>query len=140
MLLRRRLHRYVIPSFTSLHSLDVRSVLYRLRKVADTADDVVVAVDGERDDGLVFQLTSISSGCLGKKRNKGIMTYYEAEGEPRVALDDMAGIVSAVVALAYDAFVALDLLAECVFTAGEDETHCDLCDGNSDGHFGRVSL
>ncbi|KAK5630472.1 hypothetical protein RRF57_006187 [Xylaria bambusicola] len=46
-------------------------------------------------------------------------TYDEAESKPRVALDDMGGVVTTVVALAGEALVSLDLLAEGVFTAGE---------------------
>lgn len=34
------------------HGLDVRAALQGLLEVADVADDVFVALDGERDDGL----------------------------------------------------------------------------------------
>lgn len=40
-----------------------------------------------------------------------------------MALDDMTIVVSAVVALADGALVALDLLAESVLTARKDDTH-----------------
>lgn len=60
--------------------------------------------------------------AVNRKGNDG----HEAESEPRIALDDMAGIVSAVVALAHDTLETLDLLAEGVLTAGEYETHRDL--------------
>lgn len=49
--------------------------------------------------------------------------YNEAECKPRVAFDDMTGVVTAVVALTDDALVAFDLLAEGVLAASEDETH-----------------
>ena len=54
LLLRGRLilHRDIASSFAASHGLDIGSVLYGLRKVADVADDVLVAVDGKRDDGL----------------------------------------------------------------------------------------
>lgn len=81
------------------HGLDVGPVLERLRKVADVAGYVFVAMHGQRDDG------------------------NEAEGKPRVALDDVPAVVAAVVASAHDALVALDFLAEGVFTAREHNTH-----------------
>lgn len=49
----------------------------------------------------------------------------EAEGEPRMALDDMASVIAAVVALADDAFVAFDLFPEGVLATSENETHGD---------------
>jgi len=84
------------------HGLDVGPVLERLRKVADVAGYVFIAVHGQRDDG------------------------NEAEGEPRMALDDAPAVVAAVVASAHDALVALDFLAEGVFTAREHNTHICL--------------
>ena len=53
------------------------------------------------------------------------MTYNKAERKPRVCLDDLTAPVAAVVALARYALVALDLLAERVLAAREDETHGD---------------
>ncbi len=50
-------------------------------------------------------------------------TYNEAKGEPGVALEHMARHVPAVVALADNALVARDLLAEGVLTADEEEEH-----------------
>lgn len=50
-------------------------------------------------------------------------THDKAESEPRIALDDVAGVVAAVVAATHDALVALDFLAEGVLAAGEDEAH-----------------
>jgi hypothetical protein len=50
-------------------------------------------------------------------------TYNEAKGEKGMALDDVAGHVAAVVALADHAFVALDFLAEGVLSADEEEEH-----------------
>lgn len=49
--------------------------------------------------------------------------YNEAQGKPRMAFDDLAAVVSAVVALADDALVALNLFAEGVFAAGKYNTH-----------------
>lgn len=43
-----------------------------------------------------------------------------------MALDDVAVVVSAVVALADDAFVAFDLLAEGMLATGEYQTHGEL--------------
>lgn len=56
-------------------------------------------------------------------RKRCEISYNEAEGEPRVALDDLAVVVAAVVTLAYHAFVAFHLLPEGVLAAGEDQTH-----------------
>lgn len=81
------------------HVLDVGAVLERLREVADVADDVLVTLEGQGQDG------------------------HEAECEPRVRLDDATRVVAAVVALANDALVALDLLAEGVLAAGEYDAH-----------------
>lgn len=68
------------------------------------ADDVVVTMDREWDDG------------------------NEAKGKPRIALYDMSSPVAAVVTLAGDAFVALDFLSEGVLAAGEYQTHCEYFD------------
>lgn len=53
----------------------------------------------------------------------GSKTHDEAKREEGPALDDAAGHVSAVVALADDALVALDLVAEGVLAADEEEEH-----------------
>jgi hypothetical protein len=45
------LHGYILPS-ASFHLLDIGAVLERLREVADVAVDVLVAVEGEGEDGL----------------------------------------------------------------------------------------
>lgn len=87
------LHRYVVAS--ALHVYHIGPILERLGEIAYVTDDVMVAFKGERDD-----------------RDK-------AECEPRVALDDTGGIVTAVVALADNAFVTFNLLAEGMFAAGE---------------------
>lgn len=52
-------------------------------------------------------------------------TYNEAEREERVALDDVGGHVSTVMALANETLVALELLAERVLAADEEEKHGD---------------
>lgn len=65
-----------------------------------------------------------SCGVDTKNRLREAKTYNEAKGKPRVRLDDLAAVVAAVVALADDALVALDFLAEGVLATGEDETHC----------------
>lgn len=57
------------------------------------------------------------------------ITYNEAECEERIALDDMAGHVAAVMALADDALIAGDLLAESVLAADEEEEHDGLWSG-----------
>ncbi|KAI1334308.1 hypothetical protein F5Y15DRAFT_292781 [Xylariaceae sp. FL0016] len=51
------LHRYVLAILASLtapvlHVLYIRSILKRLGEIADVADNILVAVDGERKDGL----------------------------------------------------------------------------------------
>lgn len=74
-------------------------MLEGLRKVADAAADVFVAVDGEGDDG------------------------DEAECKPGVGLDDGARVVAAVVAATHDTLVSLHLLAERVLAARKYETH-----------------
>lgn len=59
------------------------------------------------------------------------MTYYEAKSEPWIALDNMTGVVAAVVALADDALVAFDFLAKGVLAAGKYQAHFGwfgLCD------------
>lgn len=57
-------------------------------------------------------------GETGKGR-----TNNEAKGEPRIRLDDRSGVVTAVVAAADQAFVALHLAAEGVLATGEDDAH-----------------
>lgn len=68
-------------------------------------------------DGVICKAKSSWKGRDGEMRR---MTYDEAESEPRVALDDMSRVVTAVVALAGEALVSLDLLTEGVLAAGED--------------------
>jgi hypothetical protein len=87
------LHRYVVG--TALHIHHIGPILERLGEIAYVTDDVMVTFKGERDD-----------------RDK-------AECEPRVALDDMSGVVTAVVTLASDALVSFNLLAEGMFAAGK---------------------
>ena len=53
-------------------------------------------------------------------------TYHPAKGEERTALQHAAGHVTAVVALADDAFVAGELLADGLFAADEEEEHGGL--------------
>lgn len=50
-------------------------------------------------------------------------THDEAEGEEGSSLEDAAGHVPAVVALAHEALVALELLAEGLLAADEEEEH-----------------
>lgn len=66
----------------------ILSILEGLREVADGANNIFIGVDAERENG------------------------HKAECEPRVALDDSPRPVSAVVALAQDALVALKLGGE----------------------------
>lgn len=49
--------------------------------------------------------------------------YDEAESEPRVLLDHMGRIIATIMAPADNAFVAFDLFAESVLSAGEYQTH-----------------
>ena len=65
---------------------------------------------------------------MGNFLSRGLKreTYDVAKGEERVALHDVAGHVAAVVALADDALVALDVAAESVLAAHEDEGHDGL--------------
>ncbi len=65
----------------------------------------------------------------GEKGNTGRKTYHKAKGKPRVRLDDVAAVVAAVVATADDTLIALDLLAERVLAAREDDTHGACFDG-----------
>lgn len=59
-------------SSTVAHGLDVLAMLEGLRKVADVADDVFVAVDGERDDRLLVSwVKKTIVGRKGKKRVQG---------------------------------------------------------------------
>lgn len=79
-------------------------------------DDILVALHGEGEHG------------------------NEAKCEPRMRLDDMARPVSAVVTLAGDSLVALDLLPESVFATGEYQTHGEdatVCAIVSSAMFGR---
>lgn len=64
------------------HGLYIWSVLERLVKVADTACDVGVARDGQRNDG------------------------NPAESEPWITLGDVSGHVAAVVTLAHHTLIA----------------------------------
>jgi hypothetical protein len=114
-------------------------VLERLCKVADVACDVLISVYRQRDHGL--RLVSVSSGY-------GVLAlriaYYKTEREPRVAFNNVPGIVSAVIASVkinkksasvtgkisvvvllfcvptHDALVAFHLLSERMFAASED--------------------
>ena len=73
----------------------------------------------------------IESGMTGFMESASIVqvkiprrTHDEAKGKPRVLLNDVPGVVAAIIAPAHDALVALDLLAKCVLAAREDQTHC----------------
>lgn len=70
-----------------------------LLEVANAARDVFVPLDRERNDG------------------------NEAESEPRMALDDTARIVAAVVAPAHKSFVSFNFLAEGMLAARENQAH-----------------
>lgn len=74
--------------------------------------------------------TIVSTGTFGSSPGGGgsvdrvsSTTYNEADGEERTALEDAAGHVAAVVALADDALVALELLAKRLLAADEEEEH-----------------
>ena len=76
----------------------------------------------------------VSSSSLRSPVSRGpglraqfLKAYNEAKGKPRVALDNAARVVTAVVALARHVLVALDLLPERVLSAGEDDTHSVDC-------------
>ncbi len=114
-------------------------MLQRLGEVADVTDYILVAVDRVGHYGLgamsaaylslsdwaslLSTRTPREETSIGAKHVRKHKTYDEAKCEPRMALDDMAADVAAVVAPAYDALVALDLLAERVLAAREDDTH-----------------
>jgi len=83
----------------AFHRCDIRAVFERLGEVADVADNIGVALERQGDD-----------------RNP-------TKREPRMALDDVASHVAAVVALADHALVTLDGLAEGVLAAHEEEEH-----------------
>lgn len=87
-------------SSTTCHGLDVGSVYERLMEVADTACDIDVARDGQRND-----------------RNP-------TEGEPWVTFLDMCCHVTTVVTLEYHALIFRDFLSEGVLAAHEEEEHC----------------
>lgn len=55
-----------------------------------------------------------------------VVTYNKAEGKPRMTLDDMAAIITTVVALTDDAVIPLNLFAEGVFATGEYDTHNEV--------------
>lgn len=57
---------------------------------------------------------------------KGLRAHDEAEREPRVRLDHVAGVVAAVMTLADDAIVPFDSLPKRMFSAGEYQTHDGL--------------
>ena len=50
------LHGYIIiaAAATVLHVKDIRSILERLGEVADVADDVVIALKGQRQNRLIW--------------------------------------------------------------------------------------
>ncbi len=76
--------------------------------------------------GATCQLAAGCRGLLLPPRgliHAGGNTHDEAEGKPRVALDDMAADIAAVVAPADNALVALHVFAERVLAAREDDTH-----------------
>lgn len=75
-----------------------------LLKVANAARDVFVPFYRKRNDG-----------------NK-------AESEPRMALDDTARIVAAVVAPTHESFVSLHFLAEGMLAARENQAHVESLD------------
>lgn len=60
-------------------------------------------------------------------------SYNKAKGEPRMTLDDMAAVVATIMALTDDAVIALDLLAEGVFTTREYDTHGEVVAGSMCG-------
>jgi hypothetical protein len=64
---------------------------------------------------------SATDETLGE--GKHVATYNKAEGEPRVALDHMAGHVATVMALAYETLIAGNLFAKGVFAARKKEEH-----------------
>lgn len=101
------------------HGDDVLSALKGLVEVADGAHDVLVALYGEGYHGLPVSLVSKESR---RKIGRG-ETNDEAECEPGIGLYDATGHVAAVVALVDHALVALDILAEGVLAAGEEEEH-----------------
>jgi hypothetical protein len=72
----------------------------------------------------------VKGGGAARENRK---TYHEAKGEEGPAVEDVAGHVTAVVALAYDSLIAGELLAKGVFATDEEEEH-----GGRIGGFGSV--
>lgn len=60
-------------------------------------------------------------------------TYHEAEGEPRVRLDDASTVVSAIETTADDATVSLNFLAKCVLAARKNDTHGEAVEAGETG-------
>ena len=111
------------------HGLDVGPLLEGLVEVADVADDVLVPRYGEGDNGLSLSVSAypLEEGGRGMTERAQNQTYDEAKGEEGPALEDAAGHVAAVVALAGQALVAGEFLFEGLFAAGEEEEHDGGC-------------
>lgn len=105
---------------TVCHRLYVGSLLERLVEPADMARDILVALNREGDNRLH---TYVSTYSVRDRRDREGGTYHPAEGEEGAALEHAAGHVAAVVALADDALVAGELLADGLFAAHEEEEH-----------------
>lgn len=65
-------------------------------------------------------LFNVSFSFAKEKRDT---TYNEAESEPRMALDDTARIVAAVVAPTHKSFVSFHFLTEGMLAARENQAH-----------------
>jgi hypothetical protein len=78
--------------------------------------DILAMLEGLVEVANVTRHILVSFNRQWYHRNK-------AEGEPRVALDHMAGHVATVMALAYETLIAGNLFAKGVFAARKKEEH-----------------
>jgi hypothetical protein len=84
-------------------SYNILTVLERLSEVADATDDILISVDAAMNRK--HKTSHNVRVLLLPERND----RNKAEGKPRVAFYDPARVVSAIVTLAYYAFITLEL-------------------------------
>lgn len=98
----------------TLGKLRNSNVLQWFGEVANCANNVFIFVSGKRND----RLKSWSVNGVNRVRP---WTYYEAEGEPGPPSHNMSRIIAAIVTLALNALVPLEIRGELGFTACEDK-------------------
>lgn len=81
------------------------------------ARDILISLDRERNYRLIERLV------IREIRGGGRQTYDPAESEEGTTLEHASGHVAAVVALADDALVAREFLADGLLAADEEEEH-----------------